>query len=109
MRAMLYGIGVVVGQDMQSPQVLGPARAALPECYSQELSNCLDHDNANGLPKAQCDALRAPYAPGTDDKTSVAMDAAVNALPICQGPSMIPYVGAAFAVGVVLSAVILRR
>jgi hypothetical protein len=96
---MPYGFGAA--------DVLTPAVHALPDCYSQELSNCLDHGNAAGLPKAQCDVIQAAYH--ADDKTASAMDDAVNALPICSGPSMIPYVGAAFAVGVLVTILITRH
>ena len=95
----MYGLGAT--------DVLTPAVQALPDCYSQELSNCLDHGNAAGLPKAQCDLIQAGYH--ADDRTSTAMDNAVNALPICTGPSMIPYVGAAFALGVLAAVLVVRH
>jgi hypothetical protein len=99
---MLYGLGAT--KDM-----LSAAIAALPPCYSPELDNCLDRDNVDGLPKAQCDLIHGPYAQGVDDKTTFAMDHAINALSVCEPPSMVPYVGAAFAAGILLSALVLRR
>jgi len=87
--------------------VLSAAMAVLPDCYSQELSNCLDHNNVNGLPKAECDALSAPY--DTGGAAAEAFNKAVNALPICKGPSMVPYVGGAFLAGVALSVLVLRK
>lgn len=96
---MLYGIGVV--------DIVSPAVAALPECYSQSLSDCIN--KGTGLPKAQCDVIRAPYSASVDDKTTARMDDAVNALPICEGPSIIPYVGAAFAAGVLLTVMVIKR
>jgi hypothetical protein len=96
---MLYGLGVA------TPDIAA-AKAALPDCLSQELSNCIDHDNVGGLPKAQCDAIVLPYR---DQASGKAMDDAINALPICSPPSMVPYVGAAFAAGVLLTVMFVRR
>jgi hypothetical protein len=95
---MLYGLGAA--------DTLKPAFAALPDCYSQELLNCLWHDNKSGLPKAQCETIRAGY---TDAKSEEALDSAIYSLPVCEGPSMVPYVGAAFAAGIALAALVLRR
>lgn len=88
--------------------MLGPATAALPECLSQELLDCLNTPHT-AMPKAQCDAINAAYAPGVPDATQSAMDRAVNALPVCEGPSMVPYLGLAFAVGAILGAVVMKR
>jgi len=102
----MYGLGA---PTIAPKDILATAVAALPDCYSVELDNCLDRDNVEGLPKAQCDVIRAPYATGVDDRTTVAMDKAINALSLCEAPSMIPYVGAAFAIGVLLTALVTRR
>lgn len=97
---MLYGLGAA--------SVLGPATAALPDCLSQELMDCLNTDHT-AMPKAQCDAINAAYAPGVPDATQTAMDHAINALPVCKGPSMVPFVGVAFAVGALLGALVMKR
>jgi len=96
---MLYGLG--------APDTLGPARAALPSCFNQELLNCLTHDNAEGLPPASCAAIKAAY--DADDKTSLAIDSAVNALPVCgKASDMVPFIGMAFAAGVLAASLVLR-
>ncbi len=94
---MLYGLGAT--------DTLGPAIAALPECFSQDLMDCLVR--GTGLPKAQCATINAPYS--GDQKTQDAIDNAINSLPVCTGPSMVPYVGLAFAVGALLGAMVMKR
>lgn len=95
---MLYGLGAT--------NKLALAKAALPDCFSRELMNCLAHDNEGGLPKAQCDTILHGY---DDPKDEDPLNAAVNALPFCEGPSMVPYVGVAFAAGIALAAIVMRR
>ena len=98
---MLYGIGVA-----DKDELLKQAMAALPDCFSQELSNCLDHKNVDGLPAAQCKALVDAFA---SDATYDRINDATNNLPICTGPSMVPFVGGAFAVGVLLTVMLVKR
>lgn len=65
----------------QTPDQLSAALAVLPSCYSQQLENCLNAHNANGLPVSQCAAINSGYDADWD-----AMKAKVDALPYCPGP-----------------------
>lgn len=95
---MLYGLGV--------SNKLSAAKAALPECLSQELMNCLNSGNVDGLPKAQCDAINHGYDVAAEGNE---LDHAINALPVCKGPSVISYAGVAFGAGMLVAALVLRR
>lgn len=90
-----------------SPQALSRARGALPRCYSRELDACLNKDNQNGLPEAECNAILAAYDADWDQA-----EAYVTALPFCsQKPdtALLLMVGAGgVLVGFVLST-LLRR
>jgi hypothetical protein len=99
---MLYGIGVTAPGD-----VLKRAVASLPDCFSQELSNCIDHDNVEGLPAAQCKAITDAFA--GDAATNSGINDAVNSLPICKGMPLAPFVGGAFALGVLVTVMFVRR
>lgn len=57
---------------------LDEAREALPGCYSIQLESCLNWDNEDGLPRAQCDAINRGYAEDFE-----AMNARVQTLPLC--------------------------
>jgi hypothetical protein len=94
----MYGLGAT--------NTLSPALAALPDCFSQELMNCLSHKNVDGLPKAQCDAILHGY---DAEKDVDALNDAIDALRVCEGPSMVPYVGAAFAAGIFLTAIFMKK
>ena len=98
---MLYGLGAA------APDTLGTAIAALPSCFSQELLNCLWHQNEQGLPESQCTTIRSGY---TDEKSEDSLDSAIYALPVCgKASDMIPYVGMAFAVGVLAASLVLHK
>lgn len=98
---MLYGLGTAA-----TVAPLDAALAALPECFSQELLNCIGRDNANGLPKSQCDTILHGY---DNPKDEAPLNDAINSLSICQGPSMVPFVGAALAAGLLIGALVMRR
>lgn len=77
--------------------VLAAGIAALPACRADTLNRCLNHDNVDGLPPADCAAITRAYDLGGDFEERI--DQVVRELPICEPPVFLIAVGAAVAGG----------
>lgn len=94
--------------EAMSP-VMREAIAALPSCYTEQLHACVRYDNENGLPKSQCDAIKAAYDEDWDE-----IEARVKAIPFCPHPkrdrtTMVLIGAGGVVVGVVLGALLRKR